>query len=124
SRGEVLRDDQGRSLKVLGACLDITEQKNSEAALRAAADNLQALTRRLVEAEEAERRRIARELHDRVGQNLSALNITLALAACAPRRRWRCSASRRRRSTTSPSMPGRDRCASSSPARWRRSSSA
>jgi len=80
SRGEVVRDDQGRSLKMLGACLDITEQKNSEAALRAAADNLQALTRRLVEVEEAERRRIARELHDRVGQNLSALNINLDLA--------------------------------------------
>src|SRR5438132_5028621 len=80
SRGEVLRDDQGRSLKVLGACLDITEQKNAEAALRAAADNLQALTRRLVEAEEAERRRIARELHDRVGQNVSALNINLDIA--------------------------------------------
>src|SRR5439155_1196938 len=29
SRGEVLRDDQGRSLKVLGTCLDITEQKNA-----------------------------------------------------------------------------------------------
>ena len=80
SRGEVVRDDKGRSLKMLGACLDITEQKNSEAALRAAADNLQALTRRLVEVEEAERRRIARELHDRVGQNLSALNINLDLA--------------------------------------------
>jgi two-component system sensor histidine kinase UhpB len=36
-----------------------------------------ALSRRLVEAEEAERRRIAGELHDRVGQNLSALNINL-----------------------------------------------
>jgi PAS domain S-box-containing protein len=80
SRGELVLDDKGRSLKVLGACLDITEQKNSEAALRAAADNLQALTRRLVEVEEAERRRIARELHDRVGQNLSALNINLDLA--------------------------------------------
>jgi signal transduction histidine kinase len=31
----------------------------------------------LVEAEETERRRIARELHDRVGQNLSALNINI-----------------------------------------------
>jgi two-component system sensor histidine kinase UhpB len=80
SRGDVVRDEKGRSLKMLGACLDITEQKNSEAALRAAADNLQALTRRLVEVEEAERRRIARELHDRVGQNLSALNINLDLA--------------------------------------------
>jgi two-component system sensor histidine kinase UhpB len=77
SHSEVLRDEQGRALKLLGACLDITGQRNSETALRTAAASLQALTRRLVEAEEAERRRIAGELHDRVGQNLSALNINL-----------------------------------------------
>src|SRR6266404_1512142 len=68
-----LPDASGAVTGVGGVATDITERKNSEAALRAAADNLQALTRRLVEAEEAERRRIARELHDRVGQNLSAL---------------------------------------------------
>src|SRR6266850_2151011 len=73
-------DASGAVTGVGGVATDITEQKSSEAALRAAADNLQALTRRLVEAEEAERRRIARELHDRVGQNLSALNINLDLA--------------------------------------------
>ncbi len=78
--GEVLRGADGRPLKLLCACFDVTEQKDSEAALRAAAQALQALTRRLVEAEEAERRRIARELHDRVGQNLSALNINLDIA--------------------------------------------
>jgi PAS domain S-box-containing protein len=77
SHGEVVRDESGRPLKMVGACIDVTEQKNAESALRAAARNLQALSRRLVEAEEAERRRIARELHDRVGQNLSALNINL-----------------------------------------------
>jgi signal transduction histidine kinase len=38
------------------------------------------LTRRLVEAEELERHRIAGELHDRVGQNLSAININLDIA--------------------------------------------
>ena len=70
SHGEVVRDEAGRTIKMVGACIDVTEQKVSEAALRA-------LTRRLVEAEETERRRIARELHDRVGQNLSALNINL-----------------------------------------------
>jgi two-component system sensor histidine kinase UhpB len=64
-------------VKLLGACLDVTESRESEEALRAAAASLQALSRRLVEAEEAERRRIAGELHDRVGQNLSALNINL-----------------------------------------------
>ncbi len=74
SHGEVVRDAGGRPIKMVGACIDITEQKASEAALRA-------LTRRLVEAEENERRRIARELHDRVGQNLSALNINLDIVA-------------------------------------------
>ena len=77
SHGEVVRDEAGRPIKMVGACIDVTEQKGAEAALRTAAVNLQALTRRLVQAEEAERRRIARELHDRVGQNLSALNINL-----------------------------------------------
>jgi PAS domain S-box-containing protein len=70
SHGEVVRDESGRPLKVVGACLDITDHKAAEAALRA-------LSRRLVEAQETERRRIARELHDQVGQNLSALNINL-----------------------------------------------
>jgi PAS domain S-box-containing protein len=70
SHGEVVRDAAGRPLKVVGACLDITQHKAAEEALRA-------LSRRLVEAEETERRRIARELHDQVGQNLSALNINL-----------------------------------------------
>jgi signal transduction histidine kinase len=38
---------------------------------------LRALTARLTEVEEAERQRLARELHDRVGQNLTALDINL-----------------------------------------------
>ncbi|MDF3011546.1 MAG: histidine kinase, partial [Burkholderiales bacterium] len=77
SHGEVVKNERGRPLKLLGACFDITEQKAAEEGLRAAAETLSRLSRRLVEAEEAERRRIARELHDRVGQNLSALNINL-----------------------------------------------
>lgn len=40
----------------------------------------QSLAQRLVDAEELERHRIAGELHDRVGQNLSALNINLDIA--------------------------------------------
>jgi PAS domain S-box-containing protein len=80
THGEIVRDAQGRSLKLVGACLDVTEQRHAEQALRAAAEELQSLTRRLVQVEEAERRRIAGELHDRVGQNLSALNINLDIA--------------------------------------------
>jgi PAS domain S-box-containing protein len=77
SQGEVLRNERGKPVKVLGASLDVTEQRHSESALRQAAQDLHALTRKLVQAEEGERRRIARELHDSVGQALSALNINL-----------------------------------------------
>jgi PAS domain S-box-containing protein len=77
SHAEVVRGERGRPVKILGACLDVTDQRHSETALRQAAQDLHALTRKLVAAEEAERRRIAGELHDRVGQSLSALNINL-----------------------------------------------
>lgn len=43
------------------------------------AAQLRGLSRRLMEVEDAERRRINRELHDRVGQSLSALNLNLDL---------------------------------------------
>jgi PAS domain S-box-containing protein len=69
---------------------DITERKRSEeeslrnlrdAAVREAMakrnQELQALSRRLVEVQEAERTHIARELHDEIGQNLTGLKLTL-----------------------------------------------
>src|SRR5262245_44904925 len=66
---------------------DVTERRQAEESLREqralltkAAGDLLALTRRLVEAEEAERRRLARELHDTIGQSLSALGMNLDLA--------------------------------------------
>ncbi|HWP94935.1 MAG TPA: sensor histidine kinase, partial [Gammaproteobacteria bacterium] len=46
-------------------------------ARRAAEEALRTLARRLVEAEVASQRQLARELHDRIGQNLAALNINL-----------------------------------------------
>lgn len=39
----------------------------------------QAISRRLADAQESERRQFARELHDRVGQNLTALSISLEI---------------------------------------------
>jgi PAS domain S-box-containing protein len=51
---------------------DITERKRAE-------DGLRELTRRLMALQETERRGLARELHDRLGQNLSALGLNLGL---------------------------------------------
>jgi len=56
---------------------DITERKRAEAALREFADRLQTLSRRLLEVQEAERRHLARELHDEVGQSLTGLRLLL-----------------------------------------------
>ncbi|MGZ5734341.1 MAG: sensor histidine kinase [Burkholderiales bacterium] len=77
SLGEVINNANGGTTRMLWSVLDITEQKRTEDALRASAEQLTALSRRLVEVQEAERRKLSRELHDRVGQNLTALSINL-----------------------------------------------
>lgn len=66
-----------RQALVPGTIMDITEQKHAREKLRESALQLQALSRRLVDIQELERRQFSRELHDRVGQNLTALGINL-----------------------------------------------
>ena len=56
-----------------------TEQLQSEVAQRTAAQqDVRNLMRRLVTAQEEQRARIARDLHDQVGQQMTALRLTLA----------------------------------------------
>jgi PAS domain S-box-containing protein len=78
-RATVVRDAAGRPLRVYGTNVDITERKQAENALRDSGVQLQALSRRLVELQESERKELARELHDRVGQSLTALKINIDL---------------------------------------------
>jgi two-component system sensor histidine kinase UhpB len=56
---------------------DVTELKRAMDALGAARERLQGLSRRLLEVQEAERRHLARELHDDIGQGLTALKLNL-----------------------------------------------
>jgi PAS domain S-box-containing protein len=72
-----LRGDDGELMGAMNCFLDITERKRVENALRDAASQLEALSRRLVALQESERKELARELHDRIGQSLTALNINL-----------------------------------------------
>jgi PAS domain S-box-containing protein len=72
------------SVRLVGVCLDITERKRSEERLREYMHRLQHLSQRLLEAQETERRRIARELHDQIGQDLSVIKINLQSLARLP----------------------------------------
>src|SRR6476646_349015 len=72
-------DDSPRPYAVLTTFFDISGLKRAEQALRAHAEQLRHLSHRLFEVEENERRRLARELHDRIGANLTALSLNLRL---------------------------------------------
>lgn len=72
-----LRDRAGKPIGFLGVTRDISERKLAEDALRA-------LSRRLVEVQEMERRQIARELHDHIGQELTGLKLFLEMVSRLP----------------------------------------
>jgi PAS domain S-box-containing protein len=81
-RGYILFDDTGLPVRLIGAISDITERRLAEDALQKREDELRrsnAYIRRLagkiLTAQEEERRRISRELHDDLNQKVAALSI-------------------------------------------------
>ena len=67
--------------KVVGAVTtleDVTAAKQAEEALHQSDAELRLLSSRLMDLQDSERRRIARELHDGTAQNLFALNMALS----------------------------------------------
>jgi PAS domain S-box-containing protein len=79
-----IRDKSGEIIGAISVNQDITELKGVESQVKKLLQSvsqkqkeLRALGARLAEVGEEERRRLVRELHDRVGQNLTALGINL-----------------------------------------------
>ena len=64
-----------------GTTQDVTEQAEARTELEASRGELQQLARRLQEIREEDRARISREIHDELGQALTALKMDLTWAA-------------------------------------------
>lgn len=75
--GEPVFDAEHRFTGYRGTGLNITARRRAEQALLESRTSLEALSRRLLEVQEAERRALARELHDEVGGVLTALKLNL-----------------------------------------------
>lgn len=71
----VEQDASGRPLRTSGTVMDVTERERARRALEESAVRLRRLSLRLVRVQERERRRLARELHDGVGQMLTAAKL-------------------------------------------------
>jgi PAS domain S-box-containing protein len=70
SSGRAFFNAGGKLLRVIGMVADITDLKQAEEAVSA-------MTRKLIEAQEQERARIGRELHDDINQRLAMLALEL-----------------------------------------------
>jgi len=74
---EPIRDRSEVVTGITSASLDVTERKRAEEGLRESRKELRALTARLQSIREEEQSRIARDLHDELGQILTALKMGL-----------------------------------------------
>jgi PAS domain S-box-containing protein len=79
-KGKIVRDSRGTAVRMIGAMIDVTAAKHAYASLQKAYRRLQSMSQELQMAEWNERRRLSRELHDEVGQLLTALKFDLEAA--------------------------------------------
>lgn len=78
-KGNALCDAHGKPQTMIGTVLDITEFKQAEDALLQSQETIRRLAAHQEIVKENERKRIAREIHDELGQNLMALRIDVSM---------------------------------------------
>jgi PAS domain S-box-containing protein len=88
ARGELEQRVSERTTELARAneylLMEVGERRRTENALHESAARMKILSRRLIEVQEAERRNLALELHDQIGQILTGLKLTLEMAARLP----------------------------------------
>ena len=85
NRATVMRTPTGKPYRVIGTVTDITSRKGAEEALGASKEALRKSNRKVKQlfgkqllAQDEERKRISRELHDSVNQQVAAISISLS----------------------------------------------
>jgi len=81
SLGKIQRDANGGVIEAVGTVQDVTEREHAEEALRQSSENLRALSAYLLTIREEERKQMAREVHDDLGQKLTALRFDISALA-------------------------------------------
>lgn len=71
-------DAKQQMIGIIGIATDVTERKRAESELKSSREQFRALAVRLESIREEERKMIARDMHDDLGQALTALRIDLA----------------------------------------------
>lgn len=75
----IVKSPSNDPIGLVTVCEDITDRKKTENEIKTSREQLRNLTNSLQSAREEERKKIAREIHDELGQSLTALKIDLSL---------------------------------------------
>ena len=76
---KIVRRADGQPWFIHGTAFDVTQQQLNEEAMWEYGERMTILSRRLIEVQESERRYIALELHDQIGQILTGLKLKLEM---------------------------------------------
>lgn len=83
-RATILRDPEGKAERIIGTRMDVTQRRAAEEELRSSREQARRLARRLITVQEEERGRIARDIHDVLGQALTSMKIAAVSLGRAP----------------------------------------
>ena len=76
---DVMVDEEGQVLSLIGTAQDITEKRLAEEQLKRSHEQFRLLSAHLLTVREEERTKIAREIHDELGQSLTAIKFDLSM---------------------------------------------